>query len=135
VSVDPSGNLLCAGNFYNTITVGPNTFTSRGENDIFVAKCSPITGIIKPMTANGNRLLIYANPTTGVCNITIPDELKNEKNLTLFVYDQSGRLIQKTSVEMTDGKIRLDIRARAKGTYQAILTNGEKRYSGKIVFE
>jgi hypothetical protein len=36
---------------------------------------------------------------------------------------------------MTEGKIKLNISAQARGVYNAVLSNGKKNYSGRIVFE
>lgn len=133
--LDQAGNLSMAGSFENTLVIGSNTFNSRGGSDIFIANCSPITGLEEPQKNEQNTLLIYANPNTGKCNITIPDEFKKEKNLRLQIYDNKGRLIQQTAVEIAEDKIKLNIEAQAKGMYTAILSNGTKSYSGKIVFE
>ena len=37
----PSGNLLLAGTFQGTITIGSKTITSSGENDLFMAELTP----------------------------------------------------------------------------------------------
>ena len=132
---DLDGNICMAGWFDDALSIGSNTFHSRGGSDIFVAKCSAITGLEEPPKNDQNSLLIYANPNTGKCNITIPDEFKNEKNLRLQIFDNKGRLIQQSAVEIAEDKIKLNIEAQAKGMYTAILSNGKKNYSGKIVFE
>ena len=59
----------------------------------------------------------------------------NEKNLILSIYDNSGKLIQQSTIDMHDGKIKLNLQAEAKGIYSVVLSNGKKGYSGKIVFE
>jgi hypothetical protein len=41
VSVDKSGNILLAGAFRGSITLGGTTLTSAGEEDAFIAKLSP----------------------------------------------------------------------------------------------
>ena len=133
-TLDNEGNLIIVGTFQNTSTIGPNTFTSMGATDVFVAKCSPITSTKESPAGPSNKLLIYANPTTGKCNITIPDEFKHEKELTLYIYDSQGRLVQQAAIQEAEGTYRLNIRAQAAGIYQAVLSNGTKRYSGKIVF-
>ncbi|MFH1936602.1 MAG: T9SS type A sorting domain-containing protein, partial [Bacteroidota bacterium] len=135
VTVGYSGNILQGGAFYNTLDIGPQPLISRGESDVFIAACSPITGIIQPKPESSNTLLIYANPNTGQCRITIPDEFQHEKELSLEIYDQTGRLIQKVRIKIIGDSIELDIRAQAKGMYNAILSNGKKYYSGKIIFE
>ncbi|MCX6248572.1 MAG: T9SS type A sorting domain-containing protein [Bacteroidetes bacterium] len=135
VAVDGSDNVCFTGDFNGTLTIGNNTFTSRGQSDLFVAKCSPILSGVEPLKKNSNELLIYANPTTGICNITIPEDFKNEKSLTLKLFDSQGKVIQKVPVIITEGKITFDIRAQATGMYNVILSNGKKSYTGKIIFK
>jgi hypothetical protein len=84
---------------------------------------------------NNKKLIIYPNPSKGECNITIPDEFLNEKNLTLSIYDNTGKLIRQTKVEVNTGNIKLNLEAEAKGVYYARLSNGKKNYSGKIVLQ
>ncbi len=132
---DNLGNVVCAGAFHNTVNIGDSAFTSYGAQDIFVAKATSITGISELHKTPNNNLLIYANPTTGKCNITVPDDFLNETNLTLSIFDNSGKLIQQKKLEMNDGKIKVDLDAEAKGIYTAVLSNGKKSYTGKIVFE
>ncbi|MBM3404408.1 MAG: T9SS type A sorting domain-containing protein [Bacteroidetes bacterium] len=126
--LDPQGNLVLTGTFRDTIT-------SMGERDFFIAKCSPITGVPEPIIPGKTHLQIYANPTTGKCNITIPEEFLYEEELVLRIYDQMGKLVQEVKVANAEGTLRFDIRAQAKGLYHATLSNGRKVYSGKIVFE
>jgi len=102
----------------------------------YISKATAITGIVgPPKNKTNNQLLIYANPTTGKCTITVPDDFLNESNLTLSIFDNSGKLIQQKKLEMNDGKIKVDLDAEAKGIYTAVLSNGKKSYTGKIVFE
>jgi hypothetical protein len=133
-TIDQAGNIFLAGNFQNSLTIGPNTFTSYGDDDVFVAKCGEITGIGEQKPLPANQLVIYANPNEGKCNITIPDDFRNEKNLLLQIFDIHGKVIQKIPIEVTDDKISVNISEEAKGIYNAILSNGKKNYSGKIVF-
>jgi len=108
----------------------------NGE-DVFIAKInSNFTAVIDPSPrAGSDQLFIYANPTTGKCNITIPEEFKHEKNLVLSVFDNSGKVVQKSTLEMNEEKIRLNLEALATGIYNVTLTNGKKSYSGRIVVE
>jgi len=55
--------------------------------------------------------------------------------LQLIIFDNSGKIIQQKTVEMNDGKIKLNLEAEAKGMYNVTLGNGKKIYSGKIIFE
>jgi hypothetical protein len=135
VVVDNGDNIYVGGLFANTITLDANpSLTSYGNYDIFIAKTTSITGTEEERPAN-NRLFIYANPTTGTCNVTIPDEFQHEKDLTLQVFDNTGKLLQQTKVEMEQSKIKVNLLEETKGIYNVILSNGKKSYSGKIVFE
>ncbi len=136
--IDNSNNPIVSGRFYNTVNIGSNAFTAMGTNggpDAFIAKHDAITGIPDPRRITNNQLFIHANPNEGRCNITVPDEFVHEKNLVLSIYNSSGKLIQQKKLEMNEGKIKLSLEAEAKGLYNAVLSNGLKSYSGKIVFE
>ena len=135
VAVDHTGNVYLGGSFLNSINIGPQPMISRGGYDAFIAKCSPITGIEYPGEYKQTALLIYANPNTGQCRVTVPEEFRREKELALYIYDHTGRLIQEARLHLAGETVEIDIRARAKGLYHAILSNGGKSYPGKIVFE
>lgn len=134
---DNTGSLIVTGVFNDTVNVGATPLTSRGQWDVFIAKHSIFTGVEnnKNMIAGNNNLIIYANPNTGKCNITVPDDFLNEPSLTLSIFDNSGKLIQQKTLEMSEGKIKLNIENEAKGIYNAVLSNGVKSYTGKIIFE
>jgi len=134
VTQDANGNAYVCGNFDNTITIGGNTYTSYGDKDIFIAKLDEIVGISEEKITS-NQLLIYSNPNAGKCTISVPDEFVNEPYLQLIIFDNSGKIIQQKTVEMNDGKIKLNLEAEAKGMYNVTLGNGKKIYSGKIIFE
>jgi hypothetical protein len=138
ISTDFNNEVISAGRFWDTITFGSNpSMTPYGgmwDNDIYLVKSDAITETIEERRAE-NRLLIYANPTSGICNVTIPDEFRNEKNLTLNLFDYTGKLIQQGTVEMNEEKVRVNLQAEAKGIYNVTLSNGKKSYGGKIVFE
>jgi len=134
IAVDASNNICITGDFFDTLSIGPNTFTQRGQGDLFVAKCSSITGIFESPQKNSYELIIYANPTSGICNITIPEDFKHENNLKLLIYDANGKLIQQVSVKLNEEIVTFDIKAQANGIYSALLTNGKKNYTGKIIF-
>jgi hypothetical protein len=135
VGIDGANQPIVVGVFPGIITIGANTFTSFGDKDIFVAKCSAITGTEPKSIPQQTQLLIYANPTTGKCNIKIPEDFRHEKSLVLQIFDHTGKMIQNIPVLMDQEKISLNISAEARGMYNAILSNGKKRYSGKIIFE
>ena len=141
IAEDNSGNFFVTNVFYNTLTINSNTYTapttSPPNSDVFIAKHGAMTTGIEGRMAKttNNQLLIYANPTAGKCNITIPDDFLNEKNLTLQIFDTNGKVLQNTKVDMSNESIKLNLEAEAKGTYNVILSNGIKSYTGKIIFE
>jgi hypothetical protein len=130
-------NVSCiiAGYFKNSLALGATTLTSQGNDDFFIAKTDAITGVGELFRMANNKLVIYANPNEGRCTITIPDEFLNERNLTLHIYDISGKLIQQKTLTMNEGKIKLSLEEQAKGIYNVTLDNGEKAYYGRIIFE
>jgi hypothetical protein len=132
---DTDGNLYFTFLFNSNTTLGSISYTSYGGTDILLAKCSAITGIGEPKNILQNQLLIYANPTTGKCTITIPAEFLNEKHLTLQVFDVLGRMVQQAPADKAGGTISLDLGSRPKGIYHAILGSERRSYSGKIVLE
>jgi hypothetical protein len=136
ISVDNSNQICISGSLWASATFGNNpTLTSQGFNSIFLAKSDVFTGIRGEGRIANNQLIIYANPTIGKCNITVPDDFLHEKNLTLSIYDNTGKLIQQKNLEMNDGKIQLNLEGETKGTYNVTLSNRIKNYNGKIIFE
>jgi hypothetical protein len=133
--VDNSNNLYVCGNFSNTVNIGNNNFTVYGgSSDIYLAKFNASLGN-NTRTAPNNTLIIYANPTKGTCNITVPADLKSSPNLTLMIYNAQGSLIQKQQIQQLQDKIKLNLEAEAKGVYNVSLGDGYRMYYGKIVFE
>jgi len=137
---DMNGLLNLYGGLLYTANFGGLILTEQGQGgwyDIFVAQHAPIShvGVTEKLPTSHNDLLIYANPSTGICNISIPEELQNENNLTLLVYDNAGKLILQQSINMQEEKISLNLQAEAKGVYNAILSNGKQKFQGKVVFE
>ncbi|MBN2680947.1 MAG: T9SS type A sorting domain-containing protein [Bacteroidales bacterium] len=103
----------------------------------YIAKLTHPSSIVEELktTPAGSLLTIYANPNSGICNITIPEEFEEESELTLYIYDLNGKLIQESKIELFEETIRVNIQSQAKGIYNAVLGNGRKKYYGKIVFE
>ena len=134
IEFDVNGNILLAGIFEDSLKLGSTTLISNGLYDSFIAKSTSITSTKETSETPSNQLLIYANPTTGKCTITIPEEFRHEEELTLYVYDSRGRLIQQAPIQRTSETYRLDIQAQASGVYQAVLTDGRRSVSGRIVF-
>jgi hypothetical protein len=134
VSQDNEGSAYVVARFMNTITLGSDTLTSYGLDDILLFKTSAITGIEEMRMQNDSRLVIYANPNEGTCRITIPDEFLHEKELALTIFDLHGKVIQRAAVSTKEDRFQVNISAEARGTYPVTLSNGRKNYTGKIIF-
>ena len=134
--VSDDNKIYINGKFSHSITFGSTTtLTSYGQSDVFLAKCDAITGVGEELRLANNQLLIYANPTKGICNVTIPDEFKHEHTLNLQVFDLGGKLLQESTLEMQGGEIKINLEQEAKGIYNINLSNRTKTYRGKVVFE
>lgn len=135
VNLAPDKTIVVCGTMYDdTAVFGSQSLVSYGDDDVFVAKMNNFTGEETISSAGSNGLLIYANPNKGICNIEIPEEFKNDQNLTLLIYNNLGQLTGSFLLDISNDRIGIDISAQAEGIYHAVLTNGVKRYNGKIVF-
>ncbi|HNP50102.1 MAG TPA: T9SS type A sorting domain-containing protein, partial [Bacteroidia bacterium] len=133
---DNSDELVCIGKFNDTVTLNGIALNSVGAvADLFIAKHSALTEIHETTERRNNSLLIYANPNQGICNIQVPEEFRGEKSLTLKVYGQNGALLKIISIDPGNSDVDLTIENEAKGIYTAILSNGKKQFTGKIIFE
>lgn len=135
---DQNNMINICGSFLGTANFGSTVLLEQGSEwgDVFVAQHTPLNvGVTEQNSRISNVLLIYANPSTGICSISIPEELRHEENLTLLVYDNAGKLILQQEINMQEEKISLNLQARAKGIYNAILTNGKQKFQGRVVFE
>ena len=121
----------------STITLNvPMTSVSAYQNaDVW--KEFNIVGIeigVKDIEEPEPIIVIYPNPTTGTCSITIPEEFLYESSLTLFIYDNMGRLLQQIPIDTGTENYSLQLKHKAAGVYPVVLSNGRKSYKGKIVF-
>lgn len=82
-----------------------------------------------------NELKIFPNPTNRFLMIQLPSELKNSKDLSVKIYDFTGKFVKNPKIEIFDDKVKIDLNNEAKGIYNVVLSNGVKSYGGKIVFE
>jgi hypothetical protein len=136
ITTDGLKNVYITGSYQNAPTIGDTTLPDAGlAPNVLLVKFDAFTGIEEKHQPGNDKLFIYANPTTGLCTIEIPEEFEHEPQLTLFVYDQQGRLLKQAEIVMEEEKVKLNLEALAKGMYTAVITNGKKRYSGKIIFQ
>ena len=117
------------------LSIGTNTFTNYGWEDIVFAKHDMITGIPNEERVMNSTLVIYSNPNKGSFRLKIPDDFKAEQQLTLCIFDNSGKLIRQQQLNMNDETLKLDVYGEAKGIYNVTLSNKKKSYSGKMIVE
>jgi hypothetical protein len=134
-AIDNEGSILVSGGFQNVSNFDGITLTSSGLSDVFVAKIDLKTAVPELRVDGSNELFIYANPNEGKCTIDVPDDFLYENNLVLRIFDTSGKLIRQSPLVMNQGKIQLSLEQEAKGVYTATLSNSQKSYHGRIVFE
>jgi hypothetical protein len=134
VTQDKAGNPYVVIEFMDTISIGSNIFVSHGLDDILITKWSPIIGIVEKNAQKDNQLFIYANPSNGICNIILPEDLLHEENLEMKIYDGSGKLINNSTLALSSNKIVLNLPDLAHGTYYVVISKEQKKYSGKIIF-
>ena len=136
VAVTNDNKPVIVGSFGSQLVTASGTIFSHGQDDACIVMHDIITGIETIERKAPNELFIYSNPTTGKCNITMPDEFLNKNGtLTLTLFDNNGKSIHSYPVNVRDGSIKLDLENEAAGIYIVTLTDGRKIYRGKIVFE
>jgi len=116
----------------NSVSLYKNAPVWRGFNIVGIE-----VGIeeIETKSGSGDQLLVYPNPATGACSITMPEEFLDDWFLTLSVYDASGKLIQQMQIDNDDPeKVSLRLDHKAQGVYVVTLSNGVRSFSGKVVF-
>lgn len=119
-----------------SISLGSQTFTSYGWEDIIFAKHDMLTAIDHiERNTNKNELVIYANPNNGSFRLKIPDDFVNEKKLTLRIFDGAGKLIREKEITLNEEHPKMDVYGEAKGIYSVTLSNQRKVYSGKMIVE
>ena len=118
-----------------SMTIGGNTFHTRGFEDIVFAKHDLMTGTEEIKQATDYSLVIYANPNKGSFRVKIPVDFSNEKQLELSIFDMKGKLIGKQSLSVSDENPGINIYGQPSGTYSIRLSNGSKSYGGKMIVE
>ncbi|MFO8088100.1 MAG: C25 family cysteine peptidase, partial [Bacteroidales bacterium] len=97
--------------------------------------------ISKPVTINTvaieeldlSTLSVYPNPATEAVNIDIPVDIQGKKTLQLI--DQSGKLIDITSVNENQKKFHYAMDHLAAGTYYLILHTQSETFMAKVILE
>lgn len=134
--LDAAEQPVVCGQFRGTAVFGSTTLSSGGNNyDVYVGKLDALTGVNDPRAPEGHDLLIYANPNQGSFRIKVPTALKNERDLVLSVYDNSGRLVRAQQLDMSGEDPRMDVFGMGPGLYQVTLSKDDRIYHGSMVVE
>ena len=121
--------------FYKIFFVNDSVGFAIADGNMYRLILTGTTSVWTLFKKEETDMVIYPIPSKGNATIKIPDDLVHEKNLTLSIYDNSGKLIQQKTLEINDGNIKLNLEQEAKGIYNVVLSNKRKSYNGKIVFE
>ena len=134
--LDATEQPVVCGQFRGTAVFGSTTLSSGGNNyDVYVGKLDALTGVNEPRAPEGHDLLIYANPNQGSFRIKVPTALRNERDLVLSVYDNSGRLVRAQQLDMSGEDPRMDVFGMGPGLYQVTLSKDDRIYHGSMVVE
>jgi hypothetical protein len=133
------GGLMVTGQFpvnipAGTTTIGVETYTSHGWEDIVLARTGLPTSIA-PKSMGDDRLLIYANPNQGSFRLVLPEAVRHAQNLVLRVYDGTGRLLHQQKLHRNEERPKVDVWDVSPGFYMVTLSDGHGTYSGNMVVE
>lgn len=131
--------LFVSCSYDSTMVVDGTTSNLSGVNahDLFVAKFhepSSFVGVQRSDPPN-EALRIRSNPNNGLCTIDLPESLQRRDGLVLSVFDNTGQLVQRAAPQFTDNGLKLDVRSQARGVYHVELSDGTRRYTGRLVYE
>lgn len=118
MTVDVSGSLYLTGIFGGSMQLGPFSYTSAGNTDVFIGKLSlPTTGIstIHPVAALDG--LLYPNPVSGDY-VFINTIEQNWQKASIF--NQVGQLV---SSQQNNGSNSISVKNLPRGIYYLQLTN------------
>jgi hypothetical protein len=121
----------------STITIGSNTITNSGSQNIFIAKlsfptnCQPIPVLTSENSKLENSVVISPNPNDGSFKIRTEKPIQNG----LFVlYGSFGQLIFRREFGESDNDIKID-NLPSGLYYYSLLENHQKINSGRLVIE
>ena len=135
IQVDTSDNVYINAWFRDELSIGSTSMTSFGDWDICIAKMDAITGIQHRPGQTDDKLFIYANPNRGIFNVEVPQEVMNEKQLTLKIFDNSNRLVKQQSLDMTEETLHVEVPDYKPGIYYLQLISNKRTYSGKMIVQ
>ncbi|MEA3445896.1 MAG: T9SS type A sorting domain-containing protein [Bacteroidota bacterium] len=136
VVVDSNNEIIVSAKITENLYLDQYLIEFDGYKNYYLAKHdSTINQIGEPTKSIAtSELIIIPNPSDGTCSIQWPDEVNSLKEATLYIYDNEGRLLEKIAVLKNQAQAKLKLDYLAKGIYHAKLQQGNKSYTGKIVF-
>jgi hypothetical protein len=135
-SYTPAVNFI---RFQGGLTNGWNSLDAYNINTTLMIRAnfgptSILVGNNEPMLiSKKNELIVYPNPSAdGV--FTIESSSISGVNSLLRVYNSAGRIVQPSTMEITEGKAKIDLSAEHIGMYFLEWRIGEKVMIKKLVF-
>lgn len=93
-----------------------------------------VTGVDQTMSASVEvleKMKVWPNPSTGVFNVSIPQELSGEAQMQVF--DVNGRMVFNKAVQLIGSNVSLDLGHLSSGVYVLKTSVGEATVTNKIV--
>jgi len=125
ITTDEQSNIIFTGYFEDTLSIGSTLLFHMGARISSQPSAHLTVGVLIATYQFGSAPDLCESHYS-ICNITIPENLQHETDLTLFIYDGTGKLIQKIPVHFDQDKITINIKDESKGIYNALLTNGKR---------
>lgn len=130
---DSSGNAIITGQL-NGITDFDNIHIPQTGAHFFLAKLSAIMGGTPvERIARDEGLKIYPNPNAQAFTIEVPETLVGSSRVLLDIYDSNGKMIKEETTDISNNRVNVDMGTIQKGIYTVTLSNGKKRYTGRVV--
>lgn len=98
-------------------------------------------GVLNDLSINdnilSNSLVVYPNPSKGEFTISFDSNVSNSKNVSIDIYDISGRLVYKNNFVNESFKFNksINLSGVASGIYVATISNGTNIATQKIIIE
>jgi hypothetical protein len=123
-----SGNL-------KTLHISANNFLFATRHDILVkSRTSIFTSIGDNKALDVSvQIKLSPNPVQNVLNVQLISELKFESFCTVCVYDNFGRLVQKSETAILGNSLQVDISNYAAGLYSIVLIKHNKILTSKFI--
>lgn len=133
LALDAQGDVIVTGRVFQGAVFDNLTFPGYGDIDFFVAKLSAINGI--STGTEDEPLVIYPNPNQKRFTIQVPQSIVQSNTAQLAIYDNLGSTVQHGTIDVSSGKVQVDIGNVQKGIYHIKLASGNKKFTGKVVVE